>query len=72
MPNLPTMAQTFRNAGYQACAVGKLHVYPQRSRIGFDEVILDEEGRTQYGVTDDYEGFSCRLRLMPEGSLTTA
>lgn len=57
MPNLPTMAQTFRNAGYQACAVGKLHVYPQRSRIGFDEVILDEEGRTQYGVTDDYEGF---------------
>ncbi len=57
MPNLPTMAQTFRNAGYQAYAVGKLHVYPQRNRIGFDEVILDEEGRTQYGVVDDYEDF---------------
>ena len=57
MPNLPTMAQTFRNAGYQAYAVGKLHVYPQRNRIGFDDVILDEEGRTQYGVVDDYEGF---------------
>jgi len=57
MPELPTMAQTFRDAGYQAYAVGKLHVYPQRNRIGFDDVILDEEGRTQYGVTDDYELF---------------
>ena len=57
MPSLPTMAQTFRDAGYQAYAVGKLHVYPQRNRIGFDDVILDEEGRTQYGVIDDYELF---------------
>ena len=58
MPHhLPTIAQTFRNAGYQAYAVGKLHVYPQRDRIGFDDVILDEEGRTQYGVIDDYELF---------------
>jgi arylsulfatase A-like enzyme len=29
MPALPTLAQSFRNAGYQAFAVGKLHVYPQ-------------------------------------------
>ena len=57
MPPLPTMAQTFRDAGYQAYASGKLHVYPQRDRIGFDDVILDEEGRTQYGVVDDYELF---------------
>jgi len=57
MPDLPTMAQTFRDAGYQAYAVGKLHVYPQRDRIGFDDVILDEEGRTIYGVHDDYEIF---------------
>ena len=57
MPDLPTMAQTFRDAGYQAYGVGKLHVYPQRDRIGFDDVILDEEGRTQYGVFDDYEQF---------------
>ncbi len=57
MPDLPTMAQTFRDGGYQAYAVGKLHVYPQRSRIGFDDVVLDEEGRTQYGVIDDYETF---------------
>lgn len=57
MPNLPTLAQTFRDAGYQAYAVGKLHVYPQRNRIGFDDVILDEEGRQIYGVIDDYELF---------------
>ena len=57
MPDLPTMAQTFRDAGYQAYGVGKLHVYPQRNRIGFDDMVLDEEGRTQYGVMDDYEAF---------------
>ncbi len=57
MPELPTLAQTFREAGYQTYAVGKLHVYPQRDRIGFDDVLLDEEGRTQYGVVDDYEAF---------------
>ncbi|MEE2658774.1 MAG: sulfatase-like hydrolase/transferase [Candidatus Latescibacterota bacterium] len=55
MPDLPTLASTFRGAGYQAHAVGKLHVYPQRDRIGFDDVILAEEGRLQYGVVDDYE-----------------
>lgn len=57
MPNLPTMAQTFRDAGYQAYAVGKTHTYPQRDRIGFDDVLLDDEGRTLYGVSDDYEIF---------------
>ena len=55
--HLPTLAQSFRNAGYQAYAVGKLHVYPQRNRIGFDDVLLDEEGRQQYGAIDDYELF---------------
>ena len=43
--------------GYQAYAVGKLHVYPQRDRIGFDDVLLGEEGRLQYGAIDDYELF---------------
>lgn len=57
MPEVPTLAQCFRDAGYQAYAVGKLHVFPQRNRIGFDDVILDEEGRAMYGVTDDYELF---------------
>ncbi|MEZ4865142.1 MAG: sulfatase-like hydrolase/transferase [Caldilineaceae bacterium] len=57
MPKLPTLAETFGNAGYQTYAVGKLHVYPQRNRIGFDDVILDEEGRQQYGAVDDFELF---------------
>ena len=46
-PEVTTMAQAFRNAGYQSDAVGKLHVHPQRDRIGFDSVILDDEGRPQ-------------------------
>lgn len=58
MPALPTLAQAFRDAGYQAYAVGKLHVYPQRDRIGFDDVILNEEGRHHLGMAaDDYELF---------------
>lgn len=55
MPALPTMAQCFRDAGYQAFAVGKLHVYPQRDRIGFDDVLLSEEGRPHIGAVDDYD-----------------
>ena len=55
MPDTPTIAEAFRLAGYQAYAVGKLHVYPPRSRAGFDDVLLSEEGRPQLGPTDDYE-----------------
>ncbi len=56
-PHLPTLAQCFRDSGYQAYGVGKTHTYPQRDRIGFDDIQLDDEGRTLYGVTDDYEIF---------------
>lgn len=55
MPALPTLAECFREAGYQCFAVGKLHVYPPRDRIGFDDVVLAEEGRPQYGWLDDYD-----------------
>ncbi|MEM9476967.1 MAG: sulfatase-like hydrolase/transferase [Pseudomonadota bacterium] len=55
--HLPTMAQAFRDAGYQAYGVGKTHTYPQRDRLGFDDILLDDEGRTHHGVTDDYELF---------------
>lgn len=55
MPPFPTIADAFRDSGYQTTAVGKLHVYPPRARAGFDEVILSEEGRPQLGPTDDYE-----------------
>src|SRR5215510_2603374 len=43
MPNLPTMPAVFRAAGYQTFAVGKLHVYPPRARIGFDDALVVEE-----------------------------
>src|SRR5688572_18999209 len=49
MPELPTLAQCFRDAGYQATAIGKLHVYPKRDRIGFDDAIIAEEGRGHLG-----------------------
>lgn len=55
MPDVPTLAGTFRDHGYQTMAVGKLHVYPQRSRIGFEDVILAEEGRYELGTVDDYQ-----------------
>jgi arylsulfatase len=57
MPGVPTIADCFKGAGYQCFAVGKLHVYPQRARAGFDDVILAEEGRPHWGVWDDYDIF---------------
>ncbi len=57
MPDVPTLAGCFRQAGYQCYASGKLHVYPQRDRIGFDDVALCEEGRMQFGCIDDYDSF---------------
>lgn len=55
MPDMETLAGAFRKAGFQTYAVGKLHVYPQRSRIGFDDCILMEEGRYEMGSIDDYQ-----------------
>jgi arylsulfatase A-like enzyme len=58
MPDVPTVASVFRGAGYQTYAVGKMHVHPQRARLGFDDIILNEEGRHQFGMSaDDYELF---------------
>ena len=61
MPDLPTMAQTFRDAGYQAHGVGKFHIDPPRNRIGFDDVLIHEAGRLgdrdDQMVEDDYEHF---------------
>lgn len=55
MPSVITLAQAFRNNGYQAYSVGKLHVYPQRDRIGFDDAQIVEEGRYEFGEVDDYQ-----------------
>jgi len=53
----PMLAEVFSRNGYQTYAVGKLHATPQRSRQGFDDVVLCEEGRVQWGVVDDYEAY---------------
>jgi len=55
MPDVPTLASSFRDAGYQTSVVGKLHVYPQRNRIGFEESQIVEEARYEFGITDDYQ-----------------
>ncbi len=61
-PDYPTMADCFKKSGYQCYGVGKLHVYPQRNRIGFDDFLVDDQGRHQLrdipdGTADDYELF---------------
>ncbi|MCH2306443.1 MAG: sulfatase-like hydrolase/transferase [SAR202 cluster bacterium] len=54
-----TLAKAFVDYGYQAYGVGKLHVSPSRNRIGFNDVLLNEEGRMRYlsKEKDDYEIF---------------
>jgi len=56
--DIPTLAQVLRDNGYQAFCTGKLHVYPQRDRCGFDDVHLMEEGRHLGSLRqDDYERY---------------
>ena len=60
-----TIAKEFTQAGYQTEAIGKMHVHPQRNRLGFEHVLLHDgylhESRkyqkssgTQFEQTDDY------------------
>lgn len=54
----PKLAEVMTRAGYQSFASGKMHTHPQRNRIGFEDVQLNEEGRKQGGLLkDDYEAF---------------
>lgn len=55
MPRDNLLAQCMVAGGYQASAIGKLHVFPQRDRIGFDNTLLAEEGRPGLGAVDDYD-----------------
>ena len=51
-----TLPSLLGEAGYQTQAVGKMHFFPQRKRYGFDNMIIDEEGRQLPGLfKDDYE-----------------
>ncbi|MBU3650708.1 MAG: arylsulfatase [Limnohabitans sp.] len=55
MPRENLLAQCMVDGGYQASAIGKLHVFPQRDRIGFENTLLAEEGRPGLGAVDDYD-----------------
>jgi arylsulfatase len=56
-----TLAGEFTRHGYQTQAIGKMHVYPERSQLGFQNVIL-HDGYLHFGrdrrrgpaATDDY------------------
>ncbi|PCJ52410.1 MAG: arylsulfatase [Planctomycetota bacterium] len=58
-----TLAGEFTKGGYQTQAVGKMHVYPNRNRIGFENVILHDgflhfaRKNGQYGLYDDYSAW---------------
>jgi arylsulfatase A-like enzyme len=56
-----TIAGEFTRHGYQTQAIGKMHVYPERSQLGFQNVILHDGPlhsswrRNRYiGMVDDY------------------
>ena len=71
-----TMPGEFRRGGYQTQAIGKMHIYPERSRIGFDDITLHDgflhfsrrHQRRQFEFFDDYVTW---LRRQP-GSNPTA
>ncbi|MDR6989393.1 arylsulfatase A-like enzyme [Paenarthrobacter nitroguajacolicus] len=57
-----TIQDEFRKGGYHTQAIGKMHVWPERSRLGFDDVILHDgylhHARREHGQNfpkfDDY------------------
>lgn len=56
-----TIASEFTRQGYQTQAIGKLHVYPERSQIGFQNVILHDgylhfarQNNRNLEMVDDY------------------
>lgn len=57
-----TIASEFKAAGYQTQAIGKMHVYPERSRVGFDDVNLHDgflhfarrKHKLNFKLFDDY------------------
>ncbi|MDX1931980.1 MAG: arylsulfatase [Capsulimonadales bacterium] len=56
-----TLAGEFTRHGYQTQAIGKMHVYPERTQLGFQNVILHDgylhfvrQRNEEDGRTDDY------------------
>jgi arylsulfatase A-like enzyme len=58
-----TLASEFTRQGYQTQAIGKMHVYPERNRVGFEHVILHDgflhfahnRHPADYDMVDDYQ-----------------
>lgn len=56
--DMPTMQELITREGYQTQAIGKMHLFPQRARYGFENTIICEEGRRLEGLKrDDYEWY---------------
>ena len=67
-PQGPKLAELMSAVGYQTHAVGKMHTFPPRYRMGFEDIELNEEGRTAgFSFPDDYQQF-----LLDEGHAHTA
>ena len=56
-----TLAGEFTRHGYQTQAIGKMHVYPERTQLGFQNVILHDgfmhyarRRERDFGLIDDY------------------
>src|SRR6266542_6409941 len=56
-----TLAGEFTRHGYQTQAIGKMHVYPERTQLGFQNVVLHDgflhyarNRQRDYGLVDDY------------------
>ena len=52
-----TLPGELGKAGYQTVCVGKMHVHPQRSKMGFEKVLLHDGFLSHYGkdIDSDYD-----------------
>lgn len=62
-----TIASVLSEAGYQTHGVGKMHVWPARRRMGFDDIDLHDgytiDERTKRGNFDEVDDYRPWLRL---------
>ena len=57
-PEGPKLAELLTQAGYQTAGFGKFHTWPPRNHMGFEELEVNEEGRTAGHIyPDDYQQF---------------
>lgn len=66
-PEGPKLAELVGAVGYQTHAVGKMHTWPPRDRMGFGDIEINEEGRTAgHAYPDDYQQFIVDAGLGPQ------